>query len=189
MYLQAMKCHGYKVVVSLGRLTIQKGIYHLLQAAARVVQQNPKVLFVIAGDGEQRDELIALSAELGVAHNVIFTGFVRGKQWRDAYAIGDMFVMSSVSEPFGLTALEAAGHHNAILLTKQAGVGEVLHNVLRFDYWDTAKLADCILNVASHNVLQQTLAANALHEFNHLSWTNAAKAYQNIYAQFAKVAA
>ena len=181
MYLEEMKKLGYKVVVSLGRLTVQKGLRYLIQAAARVKDVNEKVLFLIAGDGEQRDELIELSAELGVAHNVIFTGFLRGQRWRDAYAIGDMFVMPSVSEPFGLTALEAAGTGNAVLLSKQSGAGEVLNSVLKFDFWDTDKLANYILAVAEQPVLQQTLMQNVQSEFSRLSWREVADTCQAIY--------
>ena len=181
MYLEEMKKRGYKVVVSLGRLTVQKGLHYLIQAAGRVVNVNDKVLFLIAGDGELRNELIEQSAELGVAHNVIFTGFLRGQRWREAYAIGDMFVMPSVSEPFGLTALEAAGTGNAVLLSKQSGAGEVLQSVLKFDFWDTDKLANYILAVAEQPVLQQTLMQNVQSEFSRLSWREVADKCQAIY--------
>lgn len=186
VYLQKMKQHGYKVVVSLGRLTIQKGLYYLLQAAQRAVQLQPKLLFLIVGDGEQRDELIRLSAELGIAKNVIFTGFLRGKQWRDAYEIGDMFVMSSVSEPYGLTALEAAGTGTAVLLTKQSGVSEVLRSTLQFDFWDTAKLADYIVNVAEQPKMRELLGRNARHEVRHISWRDAADQLKHLYCRMAE---
>lgn len=182
MYLEEMKKRGYKVVVSLGRLTVQKGLRYLIQAAGRVVDVNDKVLFLIAGDGELRNELIEQAAELGVAHNVIFTGFLRGQRWRDAYAIGDMFVMPSVSEPFGLTALEAAGTGNAVLLSKQSGAGEVLRSVLKFDFWDTGKLANYILAVAQQPTLQQTLMANVQDEFSRLSWFDVAAKCQSLYS-------
>jgi glycosyltransferase involved in cell wall biosynthesis len=184
VYLTRMKQHGYKVVVSLGRLTIQKGLYYLLQAAKQALQVNPKLLFLVVGDGEQRDELIALSAQLGIAQNVIFTGFLRGKAWRDAYTIADMFVMTSVSEPFGLTALEAAGVGTAVLLTKQSGVSEVLHSTMRFDFWDTAKLADYIINIGEQDALRTTLAKNARLEVAAMTWQDTAarlnQLYQNI---------
>lgn len=182
-YLQGMKRHGYKVVVSIGRLTIAKGIYNLLQTAQRVMERNPKILFLIAGDGELREELLVQSAELGVAHNVIFTGFLRGKHWRDTFAIGDMFVLPSVSEPFGLTALEAANYNNAILLSKQTGVGELLKNVMRFDFWDTNKLADMILAVAERDTLQAALSDNVRREVANMSWQSAARKFQQIYAR------
>jgi glycosyltransferase involved in cell wall biosynthesis len=185
VYLNRMKLHGYKVVVSLGRLTIQKGLRYLLQAARQALQVNPKLLFLVVGDGEQRDELIALSAELGIADNVIFTGFLRGKAWRDAYAIADMFVMSSVSEPFGLTALEAAGIGTAVLLTKQSGVSEVLHNTMRFDFWDTTKLADYMVNIGEQDALRATLANNARAEVAALTWQDTADRLSRMYQHLA----
>lgn len=181
VYLEEMKKRGYKVVVSLGRLTVQKGLRYLVQAAERVVRVNDKVLFLVAGDGELRDELIEQAAESGIAHNIIFTGFLRGQRWRDAYAIGDMFVMPSVSEPFGLTALEAAGTGNAVLLSKQSGAGEVLRSVLKFDFWDIDRLANYILAVADQPVLRHTLMQNVQNEFSRLSWQDVADKCQDLY--------
>jgi glycogen synthase len=183
IYLEEMKKRGYKVVVSLGRLTVQKGLRYLIEAAGRVIERHGKVLFLIVGDGELRDELIEQAARLGIAQNIILTGFLRGQQWRDAYAIGDMFVMPSVSEPFGLTALEAAGTGNAVLLSKQSGVGEVLCNVLKFDYWDTQRLADYILAVAQHSVLREVLRENVAQEFARLSWQQVADTCQTLYSK------
>lgn len=186
-YLHQMKQHGYKVVVSLSRLTVQKGLRYLVQAAQRVYDKNDKVLFLIVGDGELRDELLEQSAELGISQNIIFTGFLRGQRWRDAYAIGDMFVMPSVSEPFGLTALEAAGMGNAVLLSKQSGVGEILHGVLRFDFWDTDRLANQILAVAERPALQMSLSQDVRAEFDRLSWADVADKCQSMYNSLRRV--
>lgn len=188
-YLQEMKKLGYKVVVSLGRLSLQKGITHLLAAAQRVVQKNNKVLFLVVGDGESRDELIQAAAEYGVSQNVIFTGFLRGKKWRDSYAIGDVFVMPSISEPFGLSALEAAGYHNAVLLSRQCGVGEVLKNAIQFDVWDAGKLADAILNLAEHGSMQELMAAGAQSEVSHLTWDRAVHKFEALYRKHHKAEA
>jgi len=187
VYLEEMKKRGYKVVVSLGRLTVQKGLRYLVQAARRVNDVNDKVLFLIAGDGELRDELIQQAAELGIAHNIILTGFLRGQRWRDAYAIGDMFVMPSVSEPFGLTALEAAGTGNAVLLSKQTGVGEVLRSVFFIDTSNTEKLANYILAVAQQPTLQRALVQNVGREFSKLSWNDVAHKCQEIYRNVQRV--
>src|SRR5690606_31126750 len=102
-YLEHLKSEGYTVVATVTRLTVQKGLAHFLRAAARASEKHHKLVFLLAGDGEQRDELMQLSADLGIADKVFFSGFVRGKQWRDAYNVADIFVMSSVSEPFGLS--------------------------------------------------------------------------------------
>ena len=157
------------------RLTVQKGLTYFVRAAARALERYDKIAFLLSGDGEQRDELVALAARLGVSDRVIFTGFVRGKQWRDAYYLIDIFIMSSVSEPFGLTALEAAHHDTALLISKQSGVGEVLHNIMRFDYWDVDKLADEIVNIARSPGLQSALKRNVKDEYARLSWRDAAE--------------
>lgn len=182
-YLDQMKAHGHKVVVSLGRLTVQKGLIQFLEAAARAITINDRLLFLIAGNGEQRDELIEKAAALGIADKVLFTGFVRGVQWRDAYRVGDMFVMSSVSEPFGLTALEAAGYGNAVLLTKQSGVGEVLKNVLRYDFWDTELLANHMTAVASYPSLQHELTTQVRKEFETFNWQKVSAQCKALYSQ------
>lgn len=179
--LESLKKEGYSVVSSIGRLTIQKGLHYFLRAAARASEKCDTLLFLIAGDGEQRDELIQLSADLGIADKVFFTGFVRGRAWRDAYTVSDMFVMNSVSEPFGLTALEAAAHDTAVLISKQSGVGEVMHNVFRFDYWDIDRLADQMIAINSSQALRETLVENVYHEFQHMSWSKVADKITQLY--------
>lgn len=104
--------------------------------------------------------LFNLAAEFGISDKVFFTGFVRGKQWRDAYSVADIFVMSSVSEPFGLTALEAAHHDSALIISKQSGVGEVLENIFQYDFWDTELLADQLIAIATSESLSRELREN-----------------------------
>lgn len=169
-YLKLMKEQGYRVVMNVGRLTIQKGLDYLLAAAAQVVRYAPKTLFVFVGSGEQRDELIMKAAEQGIADRVFFAGFQRGKRWRDAYKIADLFVMPSVSEPFGLTPLEAIGYGTPVLLSKQSGVSEVLKNVLTVDFWDTDKMAEYITAVVRSDALRGELYTNARRELSNLSW-------------------
>lgn len=182
-YIAEMKARGYTVVVSVGRLTVQKGLTYLLDAARRAVSAEPKLLFLIAGSGEQRDELLSMAADYGIARNVIFTGFIRGKAWRDAFDIGDIFIMPSVSEPFGLVALEAAGHDNALLISKQSGAVEVLRNILQFDYWDSQRAADQIVGIAQHDSLRCTMKQLASEEYRHFSWARAAEAFLAIYGK------
>lgn len=188
-YLNTMKQEGYLVVATIGRLTIQKGLTYFLRAAAEANSRFERFIFVVAGDGEQRDELIAMSAELGIADKVVFTGFVRGKAWRDIYSLADVFVMSSVSEPFGLTALEAAQHNTAIALTKQSGVGEVLSSVLRYDYWDTTRLADQLVNLATSEALRDELAKDVTVELSHMSWNKVAGHFMDQYERLRGVPA
>jgi glycosyltransferase involved in cell wall biosynthesis len=180
-YLESLKAEGYTVVVQLTRFTVQKGLTHFIKAAARASEKYDKLAFLLAGDGEQRDELIRMASDLGIADKVFFTGFIRGKQWRDAYSIGDVFVMSSVSEPFGLTALEAAHHGNALIISKQSGVGEVLRSIFRFDFWDVDVLADQIVGIATSNALKETLQNNVRQEYAKISWHDAAQTCMRVY--------
>lgn len=182
-YLEALKEEGYTVVVTVTRFTVQKGLTHFIRAAARASKKYHKLVFLLAGDGEQREELIRLSAELGIADKVFFTGFVRGKQWRDAYNVADIFVMSSVSEPFGLTALEAAHYNAALIITRQSGVGEILHNIFKYDFWDVDALADQIIGIATSSALAENLRENVRHEYAKISWADAAKKCMEIYGR------
>lgn len=185
-YLEALKSEGYTVVATVTRFTVQKGLTHFIRAAARASSKYHKLVFLLAGDGEQRDELIRLSADLGIADKIFFTGFVRGKQWRDAYNVADIFVMSSVSEPFGLTALEAAHYNAALIITRQSGVGEVLHNIFKYDFWDIDTLADQIIGIATSRSLAEALQANVRHEYTKISWTDVAKQCMRLYHQLHK---
>jgi glycogen(starch) synthase len=180
-YIEALKHEGYTVVATLTRFTVQKGLTHFLRAAARANEKYDRFVFLLAGDGEQRDELIKLAADLGIADKVYFTGFVRGKQWRDIYSVADIFVMSSVSEPFGLTALEAAHHDSALVISRQSGVGEVLKNIFRFDFWDTETLANQMVGIALSPSLATSLKKGVKSEYDRLSWHDVATTCMQIY--------
>lgn len=180
-YAKSLKEEGYTVVSTVGRFTIQKGLPNLMRSARLAIAKNPKLLFVFAGDGEEKNELINLSAELGISKNVIFTGFIRGQKLRDIYSLSDIFVMSSVSEPFGLTALEAAHHGDALILTHQSGVSEIIWSALKYDFWDEQKLADEILAIAGSPALSQTLRDNVMQEYRQISWDKVAKKCLRIY--------
>jgi glycogen(starch) synthase len=180
-----MKSLGYRVVVNIGRLTIQKGLPNLLFAAKAVIDRAPRTLFLIVGSGEQYYELIEQAAGLGIGANVLFTDFQRGKNWRDAYAIGDLFVMPSVSEPFGLTPLEAIGYGTPALVSKQSGVSEVLRNCLKVDFWDVNEMANQIAAVVQNDSLRDELLANSLQEYTQLSWNIAGDKVESLYRSHA----
>lgn len=184
-YVDFMKGLGYRVVVSVGRLTVQKGLPNLLLAARKVVENAPKTLFVIVGSGEQYYELIEQAAALGIGPNVLFTDFQRGKTWRDAFAIGDLFVMPSLSEPFGITPLESVSYGTPALISKQSGVGEVLRNCLKVDFWDIDEMANQIANVMQSDPLRDTLQQNALDELDNISWSNSGDKIMSLYAAHA----
>lgn len=180
-YLTLMKSLGYRVVVNVGRLTIQKGLPNLLYAAQKVVSVAPKTLFLIVGSGNQYHELVEMSAGLGIGANVLFTDFQRGKNWRDAFSIGDLFVMPSISEPFGLTPLEAIGYGTPVLISKQSGVGEKLQNCLKVDFWDIDEMANQIASVMLSDPLRNELLRNSHREYENFSWDEASDSIVKLY--------
>ncbi|HVI60587.1 MAG TPA: glycosyltransferase family 4 protein [Candidatus Saccharimonadales bacterium] len=188
-YVTLMKQLGYKVIVNVGRLTIQKGLPNLLKATKLVIEREPKTLLLMVGSGEQYHELIELAAELGIGPNVLFADFQRGKRWRDAFRAGDIFVMPSMSEPFGLTPLEAIGYGTPALISKQSGVSEVLRNCLKVDFWDVDEMANQLVAVLRDDGLRQELQANAYREYRQLSWQDVSdkvlRLYQNHLAEAA----
>ena len=186
-YLETLKDEGYTIVSAVTRLTVQKGLTNLVRGFAKAVEKYDRLALILAGDGEQRNELIQLAADLGVSDKIFFTGFVRGKQWRDAYSVSDVFVMSSVSEPFGLTALEAAHHSNALIISKQSGVGEVLNSIFRYDFWDENRLADQLVGIATSPALKESLRNNVMDEYARISWHDVAQKCLNSYNTLRKV--
>lgn len=180
-YLDLMKKNGYGVVTNIGRLTIQKGLTHLLEAAKIVVEHRPKTLFLIVGTGDQHEELVRLSADYGIARNVLFAGFQRGRAWQDAYKISDLFIMPSVAEPFGLTPLEAIRFNVPAMVSNQSGVAEIVNNMLKVDYWDTANMANQIVNLLDSDGFKDTLRSNASQELTKLTWDDAAHNLRGLY--------
>lgn len=187
-YLSEMKKSGYRVVSNIGRLTVQKGLYNLLLAAKEVIDRAPKTIFLIVGSGEQYLELLQFSADLGIAKNVIFTDFQRGKRLRDAFAIADLFVMPSISEPFGLTPLEAIGYGTPVLVSYQSGVSEVITNCLKVDFWDVHEMANQITSVVLHDGLRDELHRQSYAEYMALSWDAAASKMVGAYEHHANLA-
>lgn len=188
-YLDTMKDHGYQVISNVGRLTIQKGLSHLLEAARLVIDQQPNTLFLIVGSGDQYQELVTLAADLGIGRNVLFAGFQRGKAVDDAYRVADLFVMPSVSEPFGITPLEATAHGAPALVSKQSGVREIIRNLLVVDYWDTREMANQIVAVLRSKPLKDTLRQLSQAEVKSLSWSQVADKLNTVYDQSAAGAA
>lgn len=180
-YLESLKSEGYTIISAVTRFTIQKGLTNLIEAVAKASEKYDRLALLLAGDGEQRNELIRLASEHGISDKIFFTGFVRGKQWRDAYSVSDIFVLSSVSEPFGLTALEAAHHDTALILTRSSGVAEVLHSIFTYDFWDVDRLADQIVGIATSNALQSSLKTNVLREYARISWHDVAEQLVSMY--------
>ena len=182
-YLQQLKNHGFKIVLSAGRLTIQKGLTHLFEAMRLVVEKRPKSILLVVGNGEQYEQLIESAAAMGISQNVLFTGFLNGtgKDWRDAFRISDLFVMPSVSEPFGITPLESISFGTPALVSKTIGASELINNMLNVDFWDVEKMADQILASLNYPSLTDSLLTNAQEELANLSWHDAARDITHIY--------
>lgn len=180
-YVSRMKEEGYYVIGAVGRLTVQKGYTHLIRALGHASKRLSRLILIIGSSGELRNELIELSAEQGVADRVILPGWVSGSRQRDIFSLSDAFVMSSVSEPFGITPLEAAAHNSAVVVTKQTGSGEVLSHSIKYDYWDEEKLADILINLASSTALTTHLQRSAAREVSTMNWKMVAPKYMEQY--------
>ena len=180
-YLLEMHKLGYRVIVNVGRLTVQKGLPNLLEAFKIVTEHAPKTFLLVVGDGEQRNELIQQAADLGIGDKVLFAGFQRGKKWRDAYGVADLFVMPSVSEPFGLTALEAIGYGTPVLISKQSGVSEMIKNALKVDFWDIHQMANQMVALVQNDELRDELHRNSYREYMSHSWHESADKLMGIY--------
>ena len=166
---------GDKLVLFLGRITMQKGPEYFIAAAKRVLEKVPHTKFVLAGSGDMAERMIELAANLGIGHKVIFTGFLKGGDVQRVFDMADCYVMPSVSEPFGLAALEAIHHDVPVILSKQSGAAEVLTHVLKVDFWDIDEMANKIIAVLRHPPLSQTMREHGEFELRRLTWDGAAK--------------
>ena len=173
---------GDKVVLFLGRITMQKGPEVFIAAAKKVLQKYDKVKFIMAGSGDKVRDIIELAAREGIGHKVTFTGFVRGDDVSRIFKMADVFVMPSVSEPFGIAPLEAISHDVPVIISKTSGVSEVLKHALKVDFWDVDEFANKILAVLRHPSLGDTLRSNADLELRNLTWDGAAQKCLDIYA-------
>jgi glycosyltransferase involved in cell wall biosynthesis len=182
-----------KLVLFLGRITMQKGPEYFIAAAKRVLEKVPDAKFVLAGSGDMALRMIDLAASMGIGSKVLFTGFLRGADVEKVYRMADCYVMPSVSEPFGIAALEAISHDVPVILSKTSGASEVLQHVLKVDFWDIDEMANKIVAVLKHPPLGQTLREHGHMELHRLTWDEAAKrsvaSYETAVAQRAKAAA
>ena len=171
------------LVLFLGRVTRQKGPEYFLQAAARVVAVEPRVRFALSGDGDLLPAMVERAAELGLARHVHFTGFLGRADVERMYARADVYVMPSVSEPFGITSLEAMSADVPVVLSRQSGVTEVLQSSLKVDYWDVESLADRILALLRLPALRRQLIEDGREEMKRLRWTRSAGLLHGIYRE------
>lgn len=175
---------GEKIVLFLGRITMQKGPEFFVEAAATVLKKMNNVKFVIAGWGDMAPRVVEKVAAMGLGQKVLFTGFLVGEQVPRAFRMADVYVMPSVSEPFGLTALEAIQQGTPVILSKSSGVSEVItRGALKVDFWDVNELANKIVAVLQRRELSDELRRNGSNEIRTLTWDATARACVRMYKE------
>lgn len=170
-----------KIVTFLGRITYQKGPDYFVEAAAKVLKRVPNVRFVMAGSGDMMNHVIRRVARLGIADRFHFTGFLRGDDVHKMFQLSDVYVMPSVSEPFGISPLEAMRSNVPVIISKQSGVAEVLDYAVKVDYWDVDAMADAIYGLVAYPSLNKMFAEKGLEEVTRLKWNNAAAKIKAVY--------
>ena len=180
--LEEVKANGTKIVLYLGRITIQKGPDYFIQTAKRVVDvYDGKVLFVVVGSGDMHRQMIDQTAAMGISDKVIFTGAVSAEEATKMYRTADLFIMPSVSEPFGLTPLEAALQGTPAIISKQSGVSEVMNDSLKVDFWDIDEMTNQVISVLKYGSLHETLGGNARNEARRFTWEKPARKCVDLY--------
>jgi glycosyltransferase involved in cell wall biosynthesis len=172
---------GKKIVLFMGRFTFQKGPEYFVEAAAKVLAARPEVSFIMAGAGDLLPQMIERVAERGIGRRVHFTGFLDGADIERVFALSDLYVMPSVSEPFGITPLEAMLRDVPVIISKQSGVGEVLRHVPKVDFWDVDALAATIVAILTRPDLAADIVARSREELEPLRWENAARKVIDVY--------
>lgn len=181
-----IKKDGKKIVLFAGRITLQKGPEYFLQVAKKALEYDKNILFVMAGSGDMEFQIMEEAAVMGISDKVLFTGFLRGKDLSQVFKMADIFVMPSVSEPFGIAALESIVHGTPVIISRQSGVSEIVQNALKVDFWDVDEMVNKILSIVSHDSLHQTLKENGSNEIGAFSWDMAASECLNLYNELVK---
>lgn len=175
-----------KIVTFLGRITYQKGPEYFVEAARKVIQLDPNVRFVMAGSGDLLNKMVVRVAELGIGTKFHFTGFLKGNDVDEMYAISDVYVMPSVSEPFGISPLEAVRHNTPVIISKQSGVAEVLTNAIKVDFWDIDAMADAIFALLHYDGMSKMFKELGSEELKKLKWEHVAAKLVKIYQDTVK---
>jgi glycogen(starch) synthase len=170
-----------RIVLFLGRITMQKGPEYFLAAARKVLEKVPEAKFVMAGAGDKFHDAVELAAGMGIGHRVLFAGFLRGDEVARAFRMAAVYVMPSVSEPFGIAPLEALAHGVPVIISKQSGVAEVLSHALKVDFWDIHEMANKIISVLRHPVLREALRENGSQEVRKFDWLQVARRCLEVY--------
>ncbi len=172
-----------KVVTFLGRITYQKGPEYFVEAAAQVLQKMDNVKFVMAGSGDLLEKMIKRAADLGITSKFHFTGFLKGDDVVNMLNISDVYVMPSVSEPFGISPLEAMRSNVPVIISKQSGVSEILKHAIKVDFWDTEAMADAIYGILKYDGMTRMFHNHLKHEVDSLKWENAAAKVKQLYEE------
>ena len=170
-----------KVVTFLGRITMQKGPEYFVEAAHRVIQRTKNVRFVMAGSGDMMDAMIDLAAKRGIADRFHFPGFQRGSEVHEMLAQSDVYIMPSVSEPFGISPLEAMQVGTPSIISYQSGCAEILTHVIKTDYWDIDAMADAVYSIVTYPSMYKSLRELGLEEVNNIKWYDAGLKVRDIY--------
>lgn len=173
-----------KIVTFLGRITYQKGPEYFIEAAHKVLQKDSNVRFVMAGSGDLLPKMIRRVAQLKIATHFHFTGFLKGDDVDRMFGLSDVYVMPSVSEPFGISPLEAMRSSVPVIISKQSGVAEVLKHALKIDYWDVDAMADAIYGLLNYPSLSGMFRTHGKTEVENIKWDQAGIKVKNIYKQF-----
>ncbi len=179
--LEALKKAGNSIVLFVGRITLQKGPDYFVEMAEKVLSREPNTFFVVSGSGDMEEEIIKNISRRSLSNKFIFCGFLRGDELAQIYKAADIFVMPSVSEPFGLVPLEAMIADVPVLVSKESGVSEILTNALKSHFWDTDDMADKVLSVLSHKKLKNHLSTNGSREVKAIHWKKAAESLISLY--------
>lgn len=170
-----------KVVTFLGRITMQKGPEYFIEAAGKVLKRIKNVRFVMAGSGDMMQKMVVRAARLGIMDKFHFTGFLKGNEVQRMFSHSDLYIMPSVSEPFGISPLEAMQSGVPVIISKQSGVSEILKHAIKVDFWDVDKTADAIYAMLNYPALAKTISENGLEEANNLKWTESARGVFEVY--------
>ncbi len=181
--IKAKKGITDKIVTFLGRVTLQKGPGYFIEAAYKVLQKTPDVRFVMAGSGEMLNQMVQRVAQLRIGDKFHFTGFLKGDEVVELYEMSDVYVMPSVSEPFGISPLEAMQSNVPVIISKQSGVSEVLHHAVKVDFWDIDAIADAIYAIISYKGLSEHFRAHGKSEVENLRWEHSAAKVRDLYTQ------
>lgn len=170
-----------KIVTFLGRVTFQKGPDYFVEAAEKVIKKDPNIIFVLAGSGDMLNRMIALVGKKHISKNFFFTGFLRGKDVEKMFRMSDVYVMPSVSEPFGISPLEAMREGVPTIISKQSGVSEVVSYAIKVDFWDIDAMADAIYSLTHYPAISNMIKKNASQQLHTINWDKATKEILDIY--------